>query len=83
MGIMVIKKASQKSLDRWHKQKWRTGSGKKSSDTGEAYFPAGAVKALKAAGLYDDAVRIKKAANRSGENAQYPERVREIVERYR
>ena len=25
----------QKSLDRWTKQKWRTASGKKSSETGE------------------------------------------------
>lgn len=79
---MKLKK-SQQSLRNWTKQDWRTGSGKKSSDTGEAYFPAGAVKALKAAGLYDDAVRIKKAANKSGKNAQYSERVREIVRRFR
>lgn len=79
---MKLKK-SQQNLRNWTKQDWRTGSGKKSSDTGEAYFPAGAVKALKAAGLYDDAVKIKKAANKSGKNAQYSERVREIVRRYR
>lgn len=79
---MKLKK-SQQNLRNWTEQDWRTGSGKKSSDTGEAYFPAGAVKALKAAGLYDDAVRIKKAANKSGKNAQYSERVREIVRRYR
>ena len=46
---MKLKK-SQKSLRDWTKQDWRTGSGKKSSETGEAYFPAGAVKALKKAG---------------------------------
>jgi len=76
-------KKSQKSLRNWTKQDWRTGSGKKSSETGEAYFPAGAVKALKAAGLYDDAARIKKAASRSGKNAVYPERIRKIVRRFR
>ena len=79
---MKLKK-SQQSLKNWTNQDWTTGSGKRSTDTGEAYFPAKAVEALKKAGLYDDAVRIKKAANKSGENAQYPERVREIVERYR
>ena len=29
----MAKAASQKSLDRWTKQKWRTPSGKKSKDT--------------------------------------------------
>ena len=79
---MKLKK-SQKSLRDWTKQDWRTGSGKKSSETGEAYFPAAAVEALKKAGLYDDAVRIKKAAMRAGKNAVYPERIRKIVRRYR
>lgn len=79
---MKLKK-SQQSLKNWTDQDWTTGSGKRSTDTGEAYFPAKAVEALKEAGLYDDAVRIKKAANRSGKDAQYPERVREIVERFR
>lgn len=79
---MKLKK-SQKSLKNWTQQDWRTGSGKKSSDTGEAYFPAAAVAALKKAGLYDDAVRIKKAAMRAGKNAVYPERIRKIVKQYR
>ena len=79
---MKLKK-SQKSLKNWTQQDWRTGSGKKSSDTGEAYFPAAAVAALKKAGLYDDAVRIKKAAMRAGKNAVYPERIRKIVRQYR
>jgi hypothetical protein len=76
-------KKSQQNLRNWTKQDWRTGSGKKSSETGEAYFPAAAVAALKKAGLYDDAVRTKKAASRSGKNAVYPERIRKIVRRFR
>ena len=32
-------KPSQKSLKKWTKQKWRTKSGKKSSETGERYLP--------------------------------------------
>lgn len=41
------KKKSQKSLDHWTKQKWRTPSGKKSSETGEVYLPEEKIKRLK------------------------------------
>ena len=44
---MAAKKKSQKSLDKWTKQKWRTASGKPSGKTGEAYMPAAQVKKLK------------------------------------
>tara|TARA_E500000318_G_scaffold110639_1_gene126703 strand:+ start:206 stop:457 length:252 start_codon:yes stop_codon:yes gene_type:complete len=43
---MALKK-SQRSLKRWTKQKWRTPSGKKSSETGEVYAPAAKIKKLK------------------------------------
>ncbi len=43
---MALKK-SQKSLKKWTKQKWRTPSGKKSSDTGEVYAPSAKIKKLK------------------------------------
>ena len=43
---MALKK-TQKSLKRWTKQKWRTPSGKKSSETGEVYVPAAKLKSLK------------------------------------
>jgi len=39
-------KKPQKSLLNWGKQKWRTKSGKKSSDTGERYLPSKAIDAL-------------------------------------
>ena len=45
---MALKK-SQKSLKNWTKQKWRTKSGKKSSETGERYLPEKAIKSLTAA----------------------------------
>ena len=35
---------SQRSLKAWGKQKWRTKSGKKSSETGERYLPEKAIK---------------------------------------
>ena len=43
---MALKK-SQKSLKKWTKQKWRTPSGKKSSETGEVYAPAAKIRSLK------------------------------------
>ena len=39
---------SQRSLKAWGKQKWRTKSGKKSSETGERYLPEKAIKSLSA-----------------------------------
>ena len=42
---MALKK-SQRSLKDWTKQKWRTKSCKKSSETGERYLPEKAIKSL-------------------------------------
>ena len=39
-------KEPQKSLKAWGEAKWRTKSGKRSSDTGERYLPEAAIKAL-------------------------------------
>jgi len=43
--VSALKK-SQLSLKSWGKQKWRTKSGKPSSQTGERYLPEAAIKAL-------------------------------------
>ena len=47
----MAKKAPQKSLDKWTKQKWRTASGKPSTQgsnaTGEVYAPAKTISKLK------------------------------------
>ena len=40
---------SQRSLKAWGKQKWRTKSGKKPSETGERYLPEKAIKAMSSA----------------------------------
>jgi len=42
-------KDPQQSLKDWGKQKWRTKSGKPSSQTGERYLPEAAIKSLSAA----------------------------------
>jgi hypothetical protein len=67
---MMAKKKPQKSLDKWTKQKWRTPSGKKSSETGEVYAPAKTIAKLKstAAGRKKLAAANKKkrAATKKG-----------------
>ena len=67
---MALKK-SQKSLKKWTKEDWGTSSGKKSSETGERYFPRAArnklTSAQKAAGN-----RKKRAATAQGkQRAKY------------
>ena len=66
---MTLKK-SQKSLKRWTKQKWRTPSGKKSSETGEVYAPAATIKKLKSTSAgrkkLTAANKKKRAATRRG-----------------
>jgi len=42
-------KAPQKSLKDWGDQKWKTKSGKPSSETGERYLPEKAIKSLTSA----------------------------------
>ncbi len=60
----------QQSLKRWGKQKWRTASGKKSSETGEVYAPSKTIKKLKSTPKgrrkLAAANRKKRAATRKG-----------------
>jgi hypothetical protein len=58
-------KAPQQSLKNWGDQKWRTKSGKKSSDTGERYLPEAAIKALSPA-EYAATTRAKRAGKKAG-----------------
>ena len=64
------KKPTQRSLDRWSSQNWRTPSGKKASETGEVYAPAATIRKLKstAAGRKKLAAANKKkrAATKAG-----------------
>jgi hypothetical protein len=58
-------KAIQKSLKDWGDQDWRTKSGKKSSETGERYLPAAAIKSLSNA-EYAATTRAKRAGKAAG-----------------
>lgn len=78
------KTSKQNDLSNWSKQQWGTASGKKSSVTGEPYFPAGAVKALKKQGLYAKATRQKRAATKAGkQRASYSKDIQNVVADYR
>lgn len=58
-------KAPQQSLKDWTAQKWRTKSGKPSSQTGERYLPEQAIKALSPA-EYAATTRAKRAGKAAG-----------------
>jgi len=58
-------KPSQSSLKKWGEQKWRTKSGKKSSETGERYLPEKAIKALTPA-EYAATTKAKREGKRKG-----------------
>ena len=58
-------KAPQKSLKDWTAQKWRTKSGKRSSDTGERYLPESAIKSLTPS-EYAATTRAKRAGKAAG-----------------
>ena len=65
---MPLKK-SQRSLKSWPKQKWRTKSGKPSTQgpkaTGERYLPASAIKSLSSK-EYAATTRAKRKAKKAG-----------------
>ncbi len=65
---MPLKK-SQKSLKSWTKQKWRTKSGKPSTQgpkaTGERYLPSSAIKSLSSK-EYAATTRAKRKARKAG-----------------
>ena len=65
---MALKK-SQRSLKNWTKQKWRTKSGKPSTQgkkaTGERYLPSAAIKSLSPA-EYAATSRAKRKGKKAG-----------------
>ena len=76
-------KAPQKSLKDWGSQDWRTKSGKKSSETGERYLPAKAIKALTPA-EYAATTKAKREATEKGKQfAKQPKKVAEKIKRFR
>ena len=76
-------KAPQRSLKNWGKQKWRTKSGKKSSETGERYLPSKAIAALSDA-EYAATTRAKRKGKASGKQfVAQPKKIARKVKRFR
>lgn len=83
---MALKK-SQKSLKKWTKQKWRTKSGKPSTQgpkaTGERYLPAKAIKALSSK-EYAATSRAKRKGTKQGkQHVSQPKKIAKKTKRYR
>ena len=79
---MALKK-SQKSLKAWTKQKWRTKSGKKSSETGERYLPTAAIKALSPS-EYAATTRAKREGTRAGKQfVKQPKKIQKKTAQFR
>lgn len=79
--------ASQKSLRAWTRQKWRTKSGKPSTQgpkaTGERYLPSAAIKALSSE-EYQRTTKAKRAALRKGKQfSKQPEGIAKKAAKYR
>ncbi len=76
-------KAPQQSLKAWTQQKWRTKSGKRSSDTGERYLPEAAIKAL-SPNEYARTTAAKRKGKAQGKQfVAQPKGVKEKVKPYR
>lgn len=78
---------SQRSLKAWTKQKWRTKSGKPSTQgpkaTGERYLPSAAIKSLSPA-EYAATTRAKRKATRAGKQvSKQPKKIAKKTRKYR
>ena len=74
---------SQRSLKAWGRQKWRTKSGKKSSETGERYLPEKAIKSLSAS-EYARTTAAKRKGKASGKQfVKQPKSIAAKVKRFR
>lgn len=77
------KTKSQKALSKWTKEDWGTKSGKKSSETGERYLPAKAIKALSPA-EYAATTKAKREGTKAGKQfVKQPEAIAKKVKPFR
>ncbi len=77
------KTKAQKDLSKWTKEDWGTKSGKKSSETGERYLPAKAIKALSPA-EYAATTKAKREGTKAGKQfVKQPEAIAKKVKPFR
>ena len=83
---MALKK-SQRSLVAWGKQKWRTKSGKPSTQgskaTGERYLPEKAIKALSSSEYAASSAAKRKATKRGKQFSKQPSKTAKKTSRFR
>ena len=79
---MALKK-SQRSLKAWTKQKWRTKSGKKSSETGERYLPEKAIKALSSKEYAATTKKKREDTKKGKQHSKQPKRIAKKTRSYR
>ena len=83
---MALKK-SQRSLVAWTKQKWRTKSGKPSTQgskaTGERYLPEKAIKALSSREYAATSAAKRKATKRGKQFSKQPGKIAKKTSRFR
>lgn len=77
----------QKSLLNWGKQKWRTKSGKPSTQgpkaTGERYLPAKAIKAMSASQYAASSKKKREDTAKGKQFSKQPKSARRIAKRFR
>ena len=80
-------KAPQKSLVDWTKQKWRTKSGKPSTQgpqaTGERYLPEAAIKAMPASTYAASSAAKRKATKAGKQFSKQPVSAANIAKKFR
>jgi|TARA_B100001093_G_scaffold477579_1_gene504990 hypothetical protein len=74
---------SQQSLKAWGKQKWRTKSGKKSSETGERYLPSAAIKALSPSEYARTTAAKRKTKKKGKQVSKQPKGIAAKVKKFR
>ncbi len=74
---------SQRSLKAWGKQKWRTKSGKKSSETGERYLPEKAIKAMSSSEYARTTAAKRKGKAAGKQHVKQPKSIAKKTKQYR
>ncbi len=81
-GKYIGKKSKSNDLTKWTDQKWRTKSGKPSSETGERYLPEKAIKSLSSS-EYAATTRAKRQGGGTGSVVKQPKSIANKVKKYR
>jgi len=83
----MAKAKSQQSLDKWTRQKWRTKSGKPSTQgskaTGERYLPEAAIKAMSSSQYAASTAKKRKDTAAGKQFSKQPKAAAKTSRRYR